>query len=670
MAKAREDGFTAFRCLDANIEALNHLARPTQVAELLDEALRIRHRIEDATVVTRMDELRYQDTLAAEGVDCDFVERAIAVMRDPDLFYHHPTYRQAVMAVRRWLTLLSLAGAPAMFDGFGLRTDGAVNYSSFADLGDDSVVDLIAGPFEPYIRGPFREVLAERRWELVGLSVNYRDQLPIALRLAREIRQCRPDTVIVFGGTEVCDDIKYARDRAGVWSVFRDADLLVPGEGESPLSEILAAIRDSLPLSDMRGVLTRKSDPEANLINYENVSTLPTPAYEVWDWNRYWSPEPVVNYSPTRGCYWNKCTFCDYGLNTDRPTAPSRERSLNRVAEDLAAVAGWARSVYFAVDAMSPRYLRTLCERIADEPHHLRWSAELRLERTFPKRSVADLLKAAGCVAVSFGYESGSQRILDLINKGVRIDDVPAILADLAARDIGVQMMGFTGFPSETPVEARETYEFLIRNAELWSLAGIGTFQLTPGSIVARQPDRFGVEVLPAPAADDIQRYLPWRMRQDHQPRWPGAATDGLTPDLTSKLARCFDDRPFVGGIDSAHSMLYFARYGSGLLPSTDGEEPRHRLVGETIHYIAFDNLHDFTTPRLLEEAHATLRAKGSVTHAQLAQWLGQPGAARAGRAQVAILATGVAVALPQAAAASGALRRVLQLVAAASGAA
>ncbi|MFD0330640.1 B12-binding domain-containing radical SAM protein [Streptacidiphilus monticola] len=437
--------------------------------------------------------------------------RAVAVLRDPQDFHHYPTYRQATLAIHRWFQLLSLRSLPGVFSGLTLRTAGAVNYQSHGDLADPEVLDAVNGAFLDYIRGPFRDVLRSRPWRLVGLSVNYAAQLPFALRMAREIREQVPDAVVVFGGTEVCDDVKYARDDADVWRMFPHADLIVPGEGETPLVDILCAVRDGGGFAGLPGVLHRGADRRAMRINYEHVGALPAPKYDVWDWEAYWSPEPVVLYSPTRGCYWNKCTFCDYGLNTDRPTSPSRERPVARVLEDLAGIASFARTLYFSVDAMSPRFLRELCDGLTGAGLGLRWSAELRLERTFPARGTAARLRDAGCVAIAFGYESASQRILDLIDKGVRIEQVPEILRELAAAGIGAQMMGFTGFPGETAEEAEETYAFLARHRELWSLAGVGGFSLTPGSIVARRPERFGIEVLPLPREHDIARQLSWR---------------------------------------------------------------------------------------------------------------------------------------------------------------
>jgi len=648
VASAREAGFTGYRCLDANIDALNYLALPALTGPLLDRAADIRARIAADIAangwVTRDDELRYQAALAGYGLEPDFAERAIAIFRSPEAFYDYPVYRQAVMAINRWFRLLSLDGAPGLFDGPHFRAPGPVSFMSREHLADDRVIDAFSGPFVPYVEGPFRSVLRERSWEVIGFSVNFTGQLPVALRLAREARACCPQALIVFGGTEICDDVKYLRDPDNIWDLIKAADLIVPGEGEQALCQILAAIRDGEP-AGIPGVLARGQSAGRIQIRYDDVAALPAPAYDVWDWDAYWTPEPVVLYSPTRGCYWNKCTFCDYGLNTDRPTSPSRERPVATVMSDLAGIATFARFVYFAVDAMSPRYIRSMTQAMAEAPDPVSWAAELRLERTFPQRGMAELLARSGCVAISFGYESGSQRILDLIDKGVRIREVPGVLRDLATHGIAAQMMGFTGFPSETAQEAVESYEFLLRHDDLWSLASIGTFVLTPGSIVARQPDRFGVELVPLPENQDIQRALPFLDRATGKLRW--RADERIPPELNARVSRTADTRPWVGGIDSGHSLLYFRRYGPRLPRLADGGGGAGDLVPEAWLTVPFADLGDMTGLLELEARHRSWIDAGAPRHEMATRWLAEPGKARPGRSTVLVLPSGLAVGLP-----------------------
>lgn len=469
-------GFSQYQCLDTNVRALNFMASPRQVSKTLAHAGRQRIAIEAIPAPTRAEQLRYRTALKALGMQPIDVSRAIAVLRDPQRFYEYSSYRCATLVLRRWVDLLGLGLAPGLLDGFGVRARGPVDLTSVAGLTDPSLLDAVDAVFAPYWDTEFREVLQREPWALIGISVSYLSQLPFALALGRRIRHDRPDAFLVMGGTEVSDDVKYMVDRSKLWQLFADTDALVVGEGEHALVDLLEATRrhQSSP-ARTPGLLVRHGYDAECGVRYEDVARLPPPNYQAWEWSDYWSPEPVILYSPTRGCYWNRCTFCDYGLNGDRPTSPSRERSAEVVASDLAALRGWARAVYFAVDAMSPVYIRKLCTALIEAHSDVIWAAELRLERVFPRLETGRLLKEAGCVAISFGYESGSQRILDLIDKGIRIADVPQVLQEIKLHGIGAQMMGFTGFPSEVAEEADETYRFLLRHYEDWSLAGVRT---------------------------------------------------------------------------------------------------------------------------------------------------------------------------------------------------
>jgi hypothetical protein len=329
----------------------------------------------------------------------------------------------------------------------------------------------------------------------------------------------------------------------------------------------------------------------------------------VWDWPSYWSPEPVILYSPTRGCYWNRCTFCDYGLNTDSPTSPARDRPIPSVVSDLERVKAIGSMIYFAVDAMSPKYLRKLATAIA--PLGLSWSAELRLEKTFVSGLTQELANS-GCVAISFGYESASPRVLDLIDKGTDTESISKILRSLRDANIGAQMMGFIGFPSETPEESLLTYEFLIEHQDTWALAGIGDFVLTTQSIVAKEPTRFGIEKVVAPHGDDIVRALSWIDLGGHHQQTGDSRSDRID-QAAQLIRRGWDTRPFVGGIDSSHSLLYFKRYGAKLWPHSDRElpaEPEVRTVNAR-YRTPFTNLDSFCKKEAIRKYIGERRVNG-----------------------------------------------------------
>jgi len=621
-------GFTGYQCADVNIAMLNHMSQPLQVAALLDSADRTRARLEAAHTLSRGEQITYRSALKGVGLEPDSVTRAIAVLRHPPSFYRYDTYRQAAMVLKRWVDLFCVDSLPGAFDGFSLNPNGPINLGSVDDVTDAVVLDRLTAPFASYFDLPFADLLARRPWSLVGVSINYVSQLPFGIQMCRRIRELCPDVVLVVGGTEVSDDLKYLRNPRDIWRLFSECDAVVVGEGESALVHILEGVRQrSTEPVRWPGVLTRGdvglSFPS---VKYEDVAGLPTPRYDVWNWEEYWSPEPVVYYSPTRGCYWNKCTFCDYGLNTDGPTSPSRERSPDQVVADLRQTARIARTVYFAVDAMSPAYIRRLSQHLAEADLGIHWAAELRLERAFPKQHLGSVLHAAGCRAISFGYESGSQRVLDLIRKGVDLSRVPAILEELASAGIGAQMMGFIGFRTESQEEALATYELLRAHRHLWTLAGIGDFVLTKGSEVAKQPQEFGIRQLVTCAGDDIVRSLLWVDAAGHL-NGPGSQRTEAIDQVAGDLRRFHDDRPFVGGIDSTHSLLYFARHGPCLVPTQNAHDGEDALVATQSYETPFGDVEDFVSVRDVEDVHVSFRLRGQAAgHRELTAWFGDAG--------------------------------------------
>ncbi|HWN67442.1 MAG TPA: hypothetical protein VNM90_07360, partial [Haliangium sp.] len=635
-------GHGGFTVLDASLDALEHMIEPRNVSYVLEKCRRVRARLEQTASMSRGECLMYRCALEAIGLDEHTPGQAVEVLRDPGAFYDFRVYQEAVRVLERWMDVLSTCGFPGQFDGFGVSEQNVLGFASVADLSDPALLDTFVEPFRPYFDGPFHDALTARPYQLIGLSVSYTSQLPFAVWMCRRIRALCPSALLCVGGSAITSDVKKLRDKQRIWELFPDCDAIVVGEGESALIELLDAVAAGRPAPcGRRGILSRHDErPIAGVeVRFEDLARLPAPRYDIWPWERYWSPEPVIRYSPTRGCYWSKCAFCDYGSKTDMPALQSRVRPVAAAVSDLASAAEIGRTVCFAADPISPSYLRRLCEALVQRKLGIRWSAELRLERTPPDWPMGPLLRAAGCVALSINYGSGSQRVIDIMDQGVQIARLPDVMTQLAAVDIGLQMMGCIGVPGETEEEARETYRFLSRHAPLWSLCSIGDFTLAPGTVMARQPARFGIRALDGYEGEDIVRALWWVGPDAHGEHGEhggraGASIGARGPgrmDHARELARELDaplaDRPFVGGIDSSHSLLYFARNGRRLIPddvdapALDGWlVPARRYVSPLPAAVfSFDKA-------ALQAHHVEARAQGHALHGwEIVEWLARP---------------------------------------------
>ena len=547
-------GLPASAVVDANIEAFHHTISAASAP--LIRAGAARRRAELLANPDGLNPRQRRAVLGATDVPEEDVRAAVAVLRDSERFYDYADYSDAVDTVCAWMNLVSLLGVPGAFvNGFRLLLDDIVNPNNIEQSLSGEFTARLCRGFDRYLDGDLIPRLAG--YGTVGFNLTYREQLPFGLEFMRRLRAfAGPDIRIVVGGTEVADVWKCLLRRERFFEVFADADLAVVGEGESAWCEIVGAAQPRHP-----NIVARTAAPAATRRSrtvFEVIRKQAAPDYSDLPWHLYLSPARYVYYSPSRGCYWNECTFCDYGLNEDSPTSPWRQVSRDNVVADMRRLAAAYDVVYLSVDVLAPAMMLALADALIAAGTPVCWGAEIRLEKSWTLEK-CQRLRASGCVLVSVGYESGSQRVLDLMRKGTTLGATLTTMRNLAAAGIQVQMMGFTGFPSETTAEALESARFLEETRDLWLLGGLGKFALTPGAIVAREPDLFGVSRIRPRPGDDIARELDY-----HDP-----AGDGYDHDAVNAAAKalydCDFDRPWLGGMDTPHTYLYANRYGAGL---------------------------------------------------------------------------------------------------------
>jgi anaerobic magnesium-protoporphyrin IX monomethyl ester cyclase len=549
---ARSVGHRPATVIDANIEAFHHSYTPSALA-WLDQAL------SRARATADLGERAH--LLQAGTPDPEGIRDAVATFQDPERFYDLDAYHRAVDGVSAWMNCLGAAGYPGQFEnGFQLHAPREIEVGSLRALTDPAVLSRLSRPFLPYYQESLLPRLRRGNFDLIGISITYQWQLPFALWLAHLIRQEMPDVFLITGGTEVSDCYKNLREPRRLFELFSDFDGLVVGEGESAYTEILDALgAGTLPTKHPNVRLHPKYGAVRALpmLHYEKLGELPTPDFGNLPWDSYLSPTRFVYYSPTRGCYWNKCTFCDYGLNTDGPTSPWRQDTVDRMIRDVEQLSTFAQFVYFSVDVLAPAAILRFAEKVVERGIDVRWGAEIRLEKYWSDER-CELLKRAGCTAISVGFESGNQRILDLIDKGTRPAQVRQTMASMHRAGIGVQIMGFTGFPTETLQEARDSVSFLRDNRDLWTFGGLGEFVLTPGAIVAKQPDRFGITGIRPFEGADINRSLLF-----DEPITERARDQVLADKLGLYMGEY--PRPWVSSTDTPHTFFYHDRYGTGV---------------------------------------------------------------------------------------------------------
>lgn len=560
------NGFTDVSMRDINVEYVNYCLEKETIHTFYEEGARYLRELEGRNGLNFAEQGEYYSLWAASQIDSDKILEAVHGMRDKEAFLDFNAYLKNVNLLQRYFNFLGALSYPAEINNFRQMSRARYSNYNLRDLLNEQLAEKICYSFTRFFDERLTRDSELQQSDCFGISIIYDHQLFHSLYLARALKKRWPNKQVLLGGTSISQLYKQIKDRSQMKHFFSMCDAIVVGEGETAICEIAASEGDLNRKGGFPNTITydRECDevrfPQS--IHYENVQALGTPVYE-HPWHLYLSPDKGINYAPTRGCYWNRCTFCDYGLNTDSPTSPWRERKIEQVVTDLQTAVSkeQVKYVYFAVDVMAPSYIERLSDAMVDAGLDMRWSAEMRLEKIFSAERCKKMARS-GCVCISFGMESGNQRILDLIDKGTKVEYMGETMKNFSSAGIAVQLMAFTDFPTETPAEKKETFDFIKQYDDYWSTGGMGTFLLTGTSIIAKNPEKFGIKLIETEDAD-IARAIAYRIESGGKQKVLMAEDCDESFNADGGVFLPVLGRPWAGGTDTLHSMIYYNAYGN-----------------------------------------------------------------------------------------------------------
>jgi radical SAM superfamily enzyme YgiQ (UPF0313 family) len=239
-------------------------------------------------------------------------------------------------------------------------------------------------------------------------------------------------------------------------------DVVLDGEPEVPMRELVAG----RPLAEIGNIVWRDDSGAAHrnpqLPFIPDLDTLPLPARDLFDNSLYRSPEngrKITAIYAQRGCP-SKCIFCPAGTLYDFKV---RERSVKSVVDEIQeCVEKYGISDFlFHGDTFTlhKKWLIDLCKEILHRGLDVHWGCNSRVDTMDDER--AQWMRKAGCWVVAFGFEHGSQEMLDHMKKGARVEK--AYDAVRVCRRNGLQVHGFfvIGMPWETQETLDETFQFV-----------------------------------------------------------------------------------------------------------------------------------------------------------------------------------------------------------------
>jgi radical SAM superfamily enzyme YgiQ (UPF0313 family) len=318
---------------------------------------------------------------------------------------------------------------------------------------------------------------------LVGVTITNRQQIFPALALARRLRAEGHFTVI--GGALIS---KFREQLCGLPDFFRVfADAVVVFEGETALLALATAVTEGTPLAEVPNLLFPCNGAvTATAPHVENVAALPTPDFRGLPLEGYFAPDLVLPILTGKGCYFNRCKFCDIPFINHISRKPYRVRPVERVVDDVHTLGERHGVSSFVItdEALSPRLLCELADAFAHRPGDFSFTGYARPEPGFTGEACRKIA-ALGMHKLFFGLESGSQETLDHMDKGVNLAQVPVVLRNCREAGIDFHLFGIIGLPEESRGAAEATPRFMAENANVIDSPG-SSFDLHPFGLELR----------------------------------------------------------------------------------------------------------------------------------------------------------------------------------------
>jgi len=361
-----------------------------------------------------------------------------------------------------------------------------------------------------YIDEIYLDLLHQRMLEaepnLVGFSVPFPGNLYAAFRGAQYIKQHFPGVKITMGGGFPNTELRSLSDVR----VMKFFDFITLDDGEAPVECLIEHVEGKRNADQLKRTFVL-IDGEVKYIDNSGCrdykqADVGTPDYSdllldqyisvieiVNPMHRMWSDGRWNKLTMAHGCYWGKCTFCDISLDYIKIYEPVAARLLCDRMEELIAQTG-QNGFHFVDEAAPPALMREMALEILRRNLAVTWWTNIRFEKSFTA-DLCKLLKASGCIAVSGGLEVASDRLLNLIQKGVTVAQVARVTRNFTEAGVMVHAYLMYGFPTQTAQETidslemvRQMFETGILQSGFWH-----QFAMTAHSPVGMYPEKFGV---------------------------------------------------------------------------------------------------------------------------------------------------------------------------------
>lgn len=307
--------------------------------------------------------------------------------------------------------------------------------------------------------------------EIVGFTCNFTAFIDDTLEIIKLIRKEIPEKMIIVGGAHP------TMEAEKLLSKNPEIDLIIRGEGELTLKEVLDKYSTNKKYQDIKGVTYReenkvKSNPNRELI--KDIDELPIPNRNKIDMKTYLElnkqslpftkQEPVASIMTSRGCPFN-CIFCSTKMVWERKWRP---RTAEKVVEEIEGLVNnfgiKEIAIYDDQFLLDKKRVTEICELLIKKKLGITLSIPSGTSVWLANKELLVLMKRAGFYRLCFPIETGSKKTLEFIRKPINLKQARETIKMTNRLGFWTQGNFIIGFPYETKKEMRETIKYAYKS--------------------------------------------------------------------------------------------------------------------------------------------------------------------------------------------------------------
>ncbi len=485
---------------DINIEFFNHILTKSNLSKRLDEARNIFDKLrnviaekypdaeknfstysyEEQTMLLKF--RRIAEILGGKPSPDETVnnaENAVAVLKSKVDFYDSEKLFDAKRTVQEALKIASLPFSPneIIYDNYFGNPLLKMDWVNI----DLQCKDKSLNMFYDYFEAETKKIVQSDA-DLICISVPDLSQLIPALTLSRIIKQ-KTQIPVAIGGNYITQNKEDFANHPEIFGEY--CDFLTVGDGEKSIVDLAEFIEGKRSINKVTNLMFKSENkiicnPPAEELDFTQVAYAD---FDGLDFSLYFSPEMVIPMQLSKGCYWGKCTFCDYYYGQQCYDTKKIPDVINEIRHFMNKYG--VKHFLFIDEAIPPKYYNQLANAIIENNLEVYFYSFVRLEKGFT-REVLDNLYKAGFRIGLWGYEAWSERVMQMMNKGIDLSERIRILNDAREAGIWNNALFIMGYPTETREEIEKTISVMYEHRDIINSCTPSNFSLKKNAILMK----------------------------------------------------------------------------------------------------------------------------------------------------------------------------------------